>query len=488
MNLLEPERPFSQSMLWALQRRYFAERGVDAWRRYEVPDYITSNPRVADGYAEMVFAFGRDRQGMAAHGEPLHVVELGAGSGRFAFHFLSRLGRLCEQAGVAPQAFRYVLTDQAESNLQHWRGHARFRPFFEQGLLDLAAFEIGTSSELELRVGGRTLGSGSLAQPPVVIANYVFDSIPQDLFHIGEGTCDECLVALAVHEDPGALDAAGLLSRLGYRYERRPLAGPPYAEPWLQEMLADYQRALSGTHLLFPATALRCLERLRALSRQGLVLLTADKGDHRLDALRDLGPPKLARHVCVSLNVNYHAFKAYCERSGGLALFPDAAPKSLHVGACLMVANAPDHVETRRAYQRHVLDFGPDDFYAVVQHARETVTRMSVHDILGYLKLSHDDAQLLVRCLPRLLELAPTLQGEARRALTEALDRAWQLYFPLGEELDLADAIARLLYEMGDYRRALEYLRRSEEVYGTNPGTLANIAICRQLLAAEAQP
>ncbi len=100
---------FSRSPLWALQERYFAESGIEAWRQGAVPHYITSNPTLANSYAEIIFAARRDQERLGPGKEPVYVCELGAGSGRFAFHFLKRLTRLCEQSSVAPGAFRYVL-------------------------------------------------------------------------------------------------------------------------------------------------------------------------------------------------------------------------------------------------------------------------------------------------------------------------------------------------------------------------------------------
>ncbi len=487
-HLLEERKPFAQSLLWDWQRRYFAQAGVDAWRQGPVPHYITNNPRMADSYAEIVFGFLRDRDRLAGaattDAEPLHLLELGAGSGRFAFHFLRRLGRLCELGGVAPGRFRYVLTDVAERTVRFWREHPRLQPFLAAGLLEVAVFDLERADAPALLPVG-----GSLAQPLVVIANYVFDSIPQELFHLDRGECRPCLVSLAVDADPATLDAATLLERVQCRYERGPAAPQPaFAEPWLQELLAGYQRALTTeTHLLFPAAALRCLERLRGLSRQGLLLLTADKGDHRLVSLQRKPPPGLVRHGCFSLSVNYHAIKSYCERRGGLAMFPGARHASLDVGACLLVADAADHRETRLAYERHVRDFGPDDFYTVAAHARRTIGQMSVEDLLAYLRLGHYDAHQFARYLPRLLELAPRLERDQHRALNDAIDRVWDLYYPLGEEGDLADAIARLLYEMNDYRRALEYFGRSLELSGAKEDTLANLAACRQLLGREEQ-
>jgi hypothetical protein len=489
-HVLERRRPFSQSALWDLQRRYFAERGVEAWRRGEVPHYVVSNPRVADSYAEIVFGFLRDRDRLAGASatEPLYVCELGAGSGRFAFHFLRRLAALCGQAGVATASFRYVLTDCVPANLEFWKRHPRFRPFFEAGMLDLALFDVGDSGEIALLGAARTLDAGSLAQPLVVIANYVFDSVPQELFHIDGGRSRQCLVSLAMDEDPGDLDAAQLLERVRCSYACRALETPVYQEPWLEELLDGYRRSLQDTYLLFPAAALRCLERLRALSGQGLLLLSADKGEHRLSALQGDEPPALIHHGSFSLSVNYHAIKEYCERSGGLAMFPDAQHHSVSVSACLIADRAADHLETRRAYARHVQDFSPDDFYTIATHARPSIGAMSVEEILAYLRLGHYDAHQFGRYLPRLMQLAPQLGRHQHRAVSDAVDRVWDLYFPLGEELDLADVMARLLYEMDDYGGALRYFERSTAIYGPHAGTAANMATCRQLLAQDAVP
>jgi hypothetical protein len=122
--IVETSRPFFRSRIWQLQDAYFAERGVEAWRQGEVPHYVTSNPTIANAYAEIVFAFRRDLARLAPAGErndPLTICELGAGSGRFAFHFLRRLEHLCANSDVAPEAFRYVLTDVADTNLEFWR-------------------------------------------------------------------------------------------------------------------------------------------------------------------------------------------------------------------------------------------------------------------------------------------------------------------------------------------------------------------------------
>jgi tetratricopeptide (TPR) repeat protein len=476
---LERRQVFSQSLLWDLQRQGYTDRGIEAWRQGGVPHYVTSNPTVAGAYAETVFALFKDRRRLAPGGGPLYICELGAGSGRLAFHFLSRLARLCETAGVPLESFRYVLTDMVQSNLDFFRRHPRFQGFFERGVLDVALFDVVRSDRIALELSGGTIAPGDLDQPLIVIANYLFDVVPQDLFYIHDGRLHRCLVSLSVDQDPRTLDAVGLLAHATCRLDYEPLTDAPYPEPTLQRLLRDYEHALTNTHLLFPAASLRCIERLKALSQRGLMLLSADKGDHRLSSLEGWDTPLLVLDGGqFSLHVNFHAFKAYCEQSGGVALFPNSRYQSVNVGCLLMLGGAAEHTETKQAYQRHIQDFGPDDFFTITKYARKHVEEMTIQEVLAYVRLSQYDSRQFMACVPRLAVLVRDLDVEEHASLVNAIDRVWDLYFPLGEEPDLAYEAGLLLFDLKEHARALLYFERSLEIYGPHTGTLYNMAAC----------
>lgn len=74
----------SASPLWPLQRRFFERAGPAAWADDTVPHYVTNNAGLAAAYAEVLLGWLRDA-GPLDGGQPLTVVEIGAGSGRFAF-------------------------------------------------------------------------------------------------------------------------------------------------------------------------------------------------------------------------------------------------------------------------------------------------------------------------------------------------------------------------------------------------------------------
>ncbi len=57
---LEAPTRLSESLLWRLQKNFFAAAGATAWSRGIVPHYVTSNSWVAGAYARVVLGWLRD--------------------------------------------------------------------------------------------------------------------------------------------------------------------------------------------------------------------------------------------------------------------------------------------------------------------------------------------------------------------------------------------------------------------------------------------
>ncbi len=497
--LLEGPVPFAASRLWQLQRQYFAQRGRNAWRDGAVPHYVTTNPAMAAATAEVLVAFRLDRLRRDPAAAPLLICELGAGSGRFSYHLLLQLLELCKRAGLDPAGFRYVLSDFCPSNLQAWARHPRLHPFFECGLADRALVDITRTRQLRLEHSGLCVGPGELSEPLVLIANYVFDGVPTDLLRFESGKAQRGLVGLHTAIPVGGADPADLLVSLQLSYSSEPLPASPYSDTGLDQLLVNYQQILAeapDAWMLFPAPALGSLNRLGALSQQGLLLLSADKGHSALADNLTSAPPSLVQHESVSLSVNYHAFCQWAEAAGGIALRPEPGYGGLHSIALLLLPDAAEHSATQAAWRRHVGAFSPDDYLALSQHAQSLADGLSARKLFAFLRLGQADSHLFARLLPRLYELVPSLSPSDQEALLQLLERVWAGHFPLlistedkapadapgGDgESDLAFGIGVLLLALGHPQRAGNFFEASRQLYGPHPATLHNLQLCREL-------
>jgi hypothetical protein len=487
---LETQVPFSQSCIWNLQRHYFEEMGTEAWRQGEVPHYATTNLRQANAYAEMMVALYKDHSRQHADvADPIYILELGAGSGRLAYYILRRLQTICTYEDIPITAFRYILTDFTQSNLDFWRIHPRFLPYFESGLLDIALFDAIQPAPLQLQISGNMLGPCDCKRPPVIIANYVWDSIPQDLVAVYEGKVYAGNVSISLAQDPATLTVPEILmtARLDYSLDTDT---PAWMEdPTFASIMDVYRAEASGNWILFPRLAMECLAYLRTLSGNGILLLTADKGGHRLDSVAYPEPPAWTTHGSFSLNVNYHALQQYCVLQGGIAFFPDHAYHSINTGCLLLLDNAAQYTATRHGSQKHLGDMGPDTYFVIYKCVRTHLATVELRDIMAALRLSLYDSHQLNIFMERVLQLAYNLQPQEVSDLLPILHACWENYFPLAEELDFATRLGSICYAADAYDWAIFYFSQSTDIYGPYTGTLYNIAVCHHMLgnSSEAQ-
>ncbi|BDS09998.1 tetratricopeptide repeat protein [Aureispira anguillae] len=483
MFLLEEKTKFSDSQLWALQRAYYEQKGVEAWSSGTVPHYITSNPVVGKTYAELVLAFLRDLSLKKQSTQTVYLLELGAGHGRFCYHFFKHFEKFYTQSALKLPPFCYVLSDFTTSNFEFWKTHPRLGPYLEKGWLDLALFDAEKDTELKLEYQNKVLGINSLEQPLIVVANYFFDSIPQDLFKVQNQQLFDCLVSLHTASDPAEQDSTELLATLELVYEYQTTKFDAYqASPPIKKLLEEYQKKLSNTHFLFPKVGLKCIERLRKLSKKGLLLLSADRGEHHWSKLEAQPLPTRAIHGSFSLAVNYHAFKTYCTQEQGLALFPLHQHLSLNLGCLLFLPEASSYLETNNAYERFVNDYGPDDFFIQKKFVEQHIEDLSFRDIIATLRLSAYDAQIFLQISPHLQGLIDSITDHERWVLYQAIHRIWDSYYPLGEDNKLAFELGNLLFQLRFYREAIIYYDFSLKIYGLSAIVLYNIALSYCLL------
>ena len=476
--LLETNRRLSKSLLWRLQRNYFERQGIDAWRSGTVPHHITSSPFIADAYARVVMGFLRDWNSSLDYSQPVHIVELGSGSGRFAYSFLKKFLRRHRSSVLKDIPVKYVMTDFTKSNLDYWRTHPWLLPLIEAGSLDFARFDLESDVQLELLHSGEMLLNETLRNPLVVIANYVFDSTPQDAFVCADEKLFEILVSLTPQKEIDTGDT-GSLSSVEFSTHENLVNGNYYDDPKWNRILLDYKQRLDDTAFLFPTSALHCIRNLHCLSGGRMLLLSGDRGYSHDDALKlGSGILDFAVHGSFCMMVDYQIIGEYGRQLGGQVLHPAKQAESLNISAFLFGDPADDFVETNQAYDEAIEKFGPDDFFTLKEGIAEHYDALNLDQILAFLRLSCWDYKRFGECLPVLKEHLPDITNVQKKQLHETIMKVWDSYLPIGEEDDLAFQLGTLLLEIDYYAEALELLQHSVDLYGMAPGTAYNMGVC----------
>jgi tetratricopeptide (TPR) repeat protein len=454
--------------VWDLQRAYYERAGSDAFA--EVPHQIVDNPYVARAFARVVVGFVRDwARGDLDPAQPLYVVELGAGAGRFAHGCLHALAERLDALPMSLPPLVYVLTDLADSTVEDWAAN----PAFEDPRFDFARFDAAAGEPLALRRRGETVER--FANPLVLIANYLFDSLPADAFAIGRGTVAECLVSVSGDD----------VESMRLSYSRAAVEPGHYGDEDLDALLDHYRDKLGDTVVTIPRVALDCIRRARERAGGRLLVLSSDKAHSTEDALAYRREPEISRHGgSFSLMANFHALGLYAQRHGGEYLNGGGRHESVDTCAFLLGEPPGGYAETKLAYDDAIDAFSPDDLFQLTEGVERAASELSVAELTALLRLTAWDAFALHGVLEALVERAPSadaaVQEELRAALYEIHDR----HYAVPGDDDLPFAIGRLLYEMGDYEDALEYFEESLEHYGPHPATEHNIALCEEQLNA----
>jgi hypothetical protein len=469
--LLEQNVPLSQSVIWRLQRDFYAQRGLKAWNEDLVPSYITNNPFIAEIFAGIVAAFVQDCMSSAQRGDqslspqnPLRILELGAGTGKFSYLFLRKLTALLKDNNVPLHLVRYCMTDTAETLIAEWRANAYLQEFVSSGILEFEVFQAGQEHRQETR------------GPLVVIANYVFDSLPQDAFAIKNGAIHEILVTTSVAG--GEIQS---LKDLRFSYTNSAIVSR-YPDSVWNGILEQYRTRLSTATVLFPAIALQTLQRLSDSSDGRMLVLAADKGiTHEQDLALAAREPSLDFHAggrCFSQVVNFDAIGKYFLAQGGKALLPSKHFTSLNLCAFIQCKPGDKFTATHKVYQEALMAFGPDDLFALMSWLNAHLDEISLSQALPLLRLTRWDPFMLVRLFPVIARQARNANAE-RNDLRDAVLNTWENHYPLNHDDNvLAFYCGVVLLELRFFSEAYSMFRKSQQLFGPSATTSYNLGLC----------
>jgi hypothetical protein len=467
---LESPGKLSQSVLWDLQGRFYQERGVSSWNTGLVPHHITSSPATAEAYVELVAAYlaDLDTAGCLDPTRPFPVVELGAGCGRFGFQFLRHWAR---RAATTLPPLRYLMTDFCLPNLEHLRNHPRLQPFVERQMLDFALFD------------ARSLEPGGLVDggPMVLIANYIFDTLPQESFAVREGQLYGTSVRVTVPREVGIEDPE-VLSSVQVAWEDGPaLDDCGLDDKLLATIVERYEETLPDTRFLLPVAALRCLRHFQQASNGDILVLVADKGDLHEWQLQFGDAPKMELHGSFSLPVNFHAIGQYVAELGAEVFAPVRTPDNLVVTGYVFSPGGrrPCTTAFARTFSSIIGRRGPDELFTVLEGLSAAGGPKDLGTALATLALSNYDPAEFKVMLPALVEFGRSVPDFRRPDVHRALLSVWDGYFSIGEPDDLAFGIGAVLCSIGYHAEAMDFYDRSIDLLGPEPDVLFSRALCQ---------
>lgn len=494
MNSVVPEEPcipfapgvytaFAESPLWRMQRRYYEDQSLAAWAQGQVPHYVTTNPTIAKAYAEMVLGFWRDLKAQNSAPQTLYIIEVGTGCGRFAYHFLLEFFAAFDAIRRPQDKACYVMTDFSSRTVAQWREplSAKLKPFIEQGKLDFAVFDAEVDTHIHLQQQNIILSPGSLKLPPVVIANYVFSGLRQDLFFLDNKRLYEGWLALTPGNPEPENASNNPFQGLKLDYQKRRITELPYANAQWNSLIENFAERLPPCALLFPAYALDTIARLANLHADvlhggnlhgcNLLLLSADRSTHDLKDVARQQEPDIARHGSFSLPVNYHAIASVLRNQGGkhwsspqgngLAIFAACWPPA-ELGTLPAVSANPWR-ETALAAKKELQDFSPGDFYRIKQTLETEAEYLNPEQMLAFLRLSHWDTKIFYLMFAYIYDDLAQLPAQQKNDWYAGLAEVWRYHLPIGEDYNLAYDLALLAAELNRWQSAIDWFLQSLE-------------------------
>jgi hypothetical protein len=469
---------FSESLVWQLNKDFYHQSGISAWSGSIVPHQITNSSLSATTYAELIYAFLRDVESSPDSNEIVYILELGAGHGGLCYNILRELDELILNSDGCSTQYCYVLSDIVEDNLAFYSHHPKLQEYYNRGLLDISYFDAERSQKLFLRKSKLKIAHSDLQQPILAIANYFFDSLPNELFYFENGEVFNCSVSIDSFTDPLGRTAHELISDMQIKYHTSAAEETQFENVTYNSILNQYNRVLSESYILFPKLAMECLTNISALSKMGLVLMTMDKGYKEIQELANRKKPELVKHGSFSLWVYFHAISQFCKLNGGVSMFDSCTNFNIDFGCLSLIKQPFDYQRFKEAYRKHTSQFNIDDHNSVKEIVYTNMSSIGLTQLLGLIRLNSYDSAIFINLLPSIKKLSKNISLKQRSRLKQTIDAVWRKYYPINETYDLSYELGGIMYDLGYYVEALDYFEVSSTTFGFKIDVDYNLILC----------
>jgi hypothetical protein len=469
--------PLSKTDLWQKMRSHYIALGAEAWN--QIPFHATNNPIIASSCAHVVMNFIAEvvRKNEHDHKKPFYILELGAGLGKFGFYMLQQIKHMQQMPGLKDIHVVYVMSDIAEKNIDFWRNHPALKEFIAEGLLDFAQYQFNSDKPITLAARGEILHTG--VNPLIVIANYFFDSLAQDLFMVKDGQLHEG--ALGPIFD--TVQSAGSNTYLSFDQLKNkptynPITLPYYDDKVLNDVLRQMQDQETDRYYLFPKESLQGLNRITQCLASKVLLLVNDKGfgNHGdLYSQKELGP---AFHGSVlSFPVDYRLISQFCNELKGSSI-NQSFEHDLSAAAFSIGLDLAEYPSTAQAFGDYFDAINPGDVCNLNYMLWQTKYSVTLDSILSTFKLNGWDPEIFSQYINEILQLIPNSPAAKSRDLIRCFPKFEQQFYRSPGSADLYLHFAAVYQATQHYESAIHCLHRSINEFGENDHKRHNMGLC----------
>lgn len=449
MSVVEKFTRFDQSIVWSLLHRFYAEAGPEAWSNKIVPQRSTSNAFCADTYAAIVASFFKELMA-EGNSQPPIIIELGGGSGRFAWQFLNRLFNYHFSDEDPCPEFTYLLTDGATKNIDAWKRKARFAPLIESGVLEFA--QLLVEPDPVIRGDSGDMKPADLAgRPLIIIANYLFDSIAANMFRVRDHQIEQVFLQTESTERNFTRKPITTFQSISDRFQSRPIKGAPTGHQIIDEALAKYATRPGDFHVVVPQIGLEFVETF--VDRDTPMLLLAGDLAYSDPSEFQLASP-LIFDTYFAHHTNLHLFGELFRAYRGV--MQSQQHKDANFSCSLFSLAGKNRWEalalgrTRETALALLKDFNPYDAHEIIELIESTAGDMSIRQAMALIRFAKFDPDVAAACIPHLLYNIE--QGEEqidKPQLYETFMEAFRAYFPDGSKTHFDCGIADLFMRLG---------------------------------------
>ncbi|HEY9676994.1 MAG TPA: SAM-dependent methyltransferase [Drouetiella sp.] len=475
--ILEVDKRLSESVLWEMQEQYFEQKSDEAWER--APSRITSRMPFVESHFELIKSFLIDTATTLDLDSPLYILEIGGGSGCFAYRFLNQFLESRDDFDILKKLkLKYVLSEFSNGTVRNYLANKNFTAHKDAGILDFATFRPDTDDEIRLAISTDSINKNNLKNPLIVIANHVFGTIKQDAFRLDHGVLKETKFTAFREEGRASLKERAKIEEIELTERFYDAADNYYDDPALNTILAHYKKNLEQASVIFPTGALNVLRNLTKISNGNMAILAADKGFASLQSHRIQGfhAHELSRHGSFSCDVNFDAVERYVRSQGGQTFIEsgdNADHAVMFAYTHLNELQHTGHCWKQQFEKKRAFDTG-NQVEELVSTNLKIEENEEVHSaakkFLAVVRHFNFEPHIFVQAFNTLLEPKrddlSSLEKDIVNDLMNCASKVEKNVFIINNDFDVYDVMLRTHYALAQFAECLELSERIIKEYG----------------------